>query len=54
MNPEDLKGEYERLLYLWGEELYSDRPDWEKLDQWNEELKGVEGQLALLDLNGEL
>src|SRR5690348_3743354 len=40
VSPEDLKGEYERLLYLWAEELYSEHPDWDKLDQWNEELKG--------------
>ena len=42
----EVREEYDRLQYLWGEELYSDSPDWEQMEQWNTELKGLEEQLA--------
>ena len=35
-----LEGEYERLNYLWEEEVFSAHPDWEELEQWDLELRG--------------
>jgi hypothetical protein len=47
---QNLQGEYERLQYLWGEEIYKEHPNWEQLFQWEEELQAVEQELAQFDL----
>ena len=44
-----LEAEYERLNYLWEEEVFSAHPDWEELEQWDLELQGVERALARLE-----
>ena len=49
-----LEGEYERLNYLWEEEVFSAHPDWEELEQWDLELRGVEHGLARLDREDRL
>jgi hypothetical protein len=45
-----LQAEYERLRYLWEEEILSEHPNWEQLDQWDVELRAVEQELAQLEL----
>ena len=48
-----LEGEYERLNYLWEEEVFSAHPDWEELEQWDLELRGgVEHGLDRLEREG--
>ena len=44
-----LEAEYQDLNYLWEEEVFSAHPDWEKLEQWDLELQGVEHGLARLE-----
>jgi hypothetical protein len=44
-----LEAEYRDLNYLWEEEVFSAHPDWEKLEQWDLELLGVEHGLARLE-----
>ena len=44
-----LEAEYQDLNYLWEEEVFSAHPDWEKLEQWDLELQGVEHALARLE-----
>jgi len=44
-----LEAEYQDLNYLWEEEVFSSHPDWEKLEQWDLELQGVEHGLARLE-----
>jgi hypothetical protein len=45
-----IEAQYEALLGVWEEELFSPHPDWERLDQWHEELRGWETLLASVDL----
>jgi len=49
-----LEGEYERLNYLWEEEVFSAHPDWEELEQWDLELRGVKHGLARLEREDRL
>ena len=44
-----LEAEYQDLNYLWEEEVFSAHPDWEELEQWDLELRGVEHWLARLE-----
>ena len=46
----EVREEY-RLQYLWVEELYSEHPDWEQMERWNEELKGLEEELAGMEMD---
>ncbi|HVB28836.1 MAG TPA: hypothetical protein VNG91_03385 [Terriglobia bacterium] len=48
---EEVREEYDRLQHLWVEELYSEHPDWEQMEQWNEELKGLEEELAGMEVD---
>ncbi len=43
---EELEAECRRLQFLWEEELFSSRPDWEQISQLELELEGAEGALA--------
>lgn len=47
----EVREEYDRLQYLWGEELYSDSPDWEQMEEWNKELKDLEEELAGMEVD---
>ena len=43
---EEIREESDRLQRLWVEELSSENPDWEQMEQWSKELKGLEEELA--------
>ncbi len=45
---EELEAECRRLQFLWEEELFSSRPDWQQISQLELELEleGAEGALA--------
>ena len=52
--PETDPRQYEALLGVWEEVLFSRHPDWESFEQWHEELRGWETLLADLDLENLL
>jgi hypothetical protein len=48
---EELEAECLHLQFLWEEELFSARPDWDQLEQWNEDLRGLEDYLRQLEFD---
>ena len=45
----ELEAECLHLQFRWEEELFSPHPDWERLEQWNGELKSWEELLAMME-----
>ena len=49
-NWDEVQAQYQNLQLVWEKELFSRHPDWERLEQWHEELRGGEALLAGLEL----
>ena len=46
---EQIRAQYQKLHVVWEDELFRRRPDGDRLEHWDEELRGWEALLAGLE-----